>query len=67
MPALIDVKFLNQVRVATIGNLMALDIKRHLGEDDNFKMEGDLLYFEARLYIPKVRHSFEFFNFAMTF
>ena len=53
MPAPIDVDFLNQVRVATIGNLVALDIKRHLGKDDKFKVGGDLLYFEERLFIPK--------------
>ena len=32
---------------------MALDIKRHLGKDDKFKVEGDLLYFEERLFIPE--------------
>ena len=52
MPAPIDVDFLNQVRIATIGDLVALDIKRHLGKDDKFKVEGDLLYFEERLFIP---------------
>ena len=43
MPTPIDVDFLNQVRVATIGDLMALDIKRHLSKDKKFKVEGDLL------------------------
>lgn len=46
MPAPIDVDVLNQVRVATIGDLVALNIKCHLGKNDKFKVEGDLLYFE---------------------
>ena len=50
MPTPIDVDFLNQVCVATIGDLVTLDIKRHLGKYDKFKMEGDLLYFKVRLF-----------------
>ena len=48
----IDTNFLNEVRAATIKDSMALDIKQRIS-DDKFKVEGDLLYFEERLYIPK--------------
>ena len=46
MPTPIDVDFLNQVRVATIGDHVALDIKHRLNKDNKFKVEGDFLYFE---------------------
>ena len=48
----INVGFLNEVRIATIKDSVAHDIKQRT-KDDKFKMEGDLLYFEERLYIPK--------------
>ena len=48
----IDTDFLDQVRTATIGDSVALEIKKHT-DNDKFKVEGDLLYFEERLYIPK--------------
>jgi hypothetical protein len=47
-----DADFLNQIRVATIEDFVARDIKQH-SNDDKFKVEGDLLYFEERLYIPQ--------------
>lgn len=47
----IDVDFLNQVRAATINDSVALDIKQRVN-DDKFKVEEGLLYFEERLYIP---------------
>jgi hypothetical protein len=53
MPVPINVDFLNQVCVATIGDLVSLDIKCHLDKDDKFKVEGDLLYFKERLFIPE--------------
>ena len=48
----IDVDFLDQVRATTIEDSVALDIKQHVN-DDKFKVEGELLYFEERLHIPK--------------
>lgn len=48
----IDADFLNQIRTATIEDSVALEIKKR-ADNDKFKMEGDLLYFEERLYIPK--------------
>ena len=48
----IDADFLDQVRTATIENSVALDTKQPVN-DDKFEVEGDLLYFEERLYIPK--------------
>ena len=48
----IDADFLNQVRAATLEDSIALDIKQR-ADNDQFKVEGDLLYFEERLYIPK--------------
>ena len=48
----IDADFLDQVRTATIEDSVALEIKKR-ADDDKFKVEGDLLYFEERLYIPK--------------
>jgi len=48
----VDVDFLNEVRAATIEDFVALDIKQRVN-DDKFKVEGDLLYFEEQLYIPK--------------
>jgi hypothetical protein len=48
----IDTDFLDQVRTATIGDFVALEIKKR-ANNDKFKVEGDLLYFEERLYIPK--------------
>jgi hypothetical protein len=48
----IDTDFLDQVRTATIKDSVALEIKKR-ADDDKFKVEGDLLYFEERLYIPK--------------
>ena len=48
----IDVDFLNEVRAATIEDSVALDIKQR-ANDDKFNVEGDLLYFEEQLYIPK--------------
>ena len=48
----IDADFLNQVCAATIEDSIALDIKQR-ADDDQFKVEGDLLYFEEQLYIPK--------------
>ena len=47
-----DADFLNQVRATTIEDSIALDIKQHTN-NDKFKVEGDVLYFEGRLYIPK--------------
>ena len=57
----INADFLNQVCTATIKASIALDIKQHVN-DDKFKVEGDLLYFEERLYIPNDQHGFEFSN-----
>jgi len=51
MPTPIDVDFLNQVCVTTIENFVAFNIKRRFGEDNKFKVEGDFLYFEERLFI----------------
>ena len=48
----IDANFLDQVRAATIEDFVALDIKQCVN-DNKFKVEGELLYFEERLYIPK--------------
>ena len=48
----IDADFLNQVRTATIEDSLARDIKQR-SDDDKFKVERDLLYFEERLYIPQ--------------
>ena len=48
----IDDNFLNQVRIATMKDFVALNIKQYVN-NDKFKVEGDLLYFEERLYIPK--------------
>ena len=54
VPTSIDVNFLDQVRVASIQDNVFLDIKRRPNhEEDKFKLEGDLLYFEERLYIPE--------------
>jgi hypothetical protein len=50
--ATIDANFFNEVHVTTIKDSMALNIKQR-ANDDKFKVEGDLLYFEERLYIPK--------------
>jgi hypothetical protein len=36
----------------TIEDSVALEIKKR-ADNDKFKVEGDLLYFEERLYIPK--------------
>ena len=47
-----DANFFNQVQTATIEDSIALDIKQHTN-NDKFKVEGDVLYFEGRLYIPK--------------
>jgi hypothetical protein len=47
-----DADFLNQVRAATLKDSVAINIKQR-DDDDKFKVEGDLLYFEERLYIPK--------------
>lgn len=43
----------DQVCAATIGDLMALHIKRHHGKGNKFKVEKKLLYSEERIYIPK--------------
>jgi hypothetical protein len=48
----IDAYFLNQIRAATIEDFVARDIK-HTSNDDKFKVEDDLLYFEEWLYIPQ--------------
>ena len=48
----IDADFLDQVRTATVEDSVALEIKKRT-DNDKFKVEGDLLYFEERLYIPK--------------
>ena len=48
----IDADFLNQVRAATIEDPVAIDIKK-CANSNQFKTDGDLLYFEERLYIPK--------------
>lgn len=48
----IDDDFLNHVCVATIENSIALDIKQYI-DNNKFKVEGDLLYFEEWLYILK--------------
>ena len=48
----IDADFLNQVRAATLEDSEAINIKQR-NDDNKFKVEGDLLYFEERLYIPK--------------
>ena len=48
----IDNDFLDQVRAATVEDSVALDIQRR-NDDDKFKVERGLLYFEERLYIPK--------------
>ena len=48
----IDADFLDQVRTMTIEDSVALEIKKR-ADNDKFKVEGDLLYFEERLYIRK--------------
>ena len=48
----IDADFVDQVCAATVEDSVALDIKQRIN-DDKFKVEGELLYFEKRLYIPK--------------
>ena len=48
----IDVDFLDQVRAATLKDSVAFDINQRV-DDDKFKVEGELLYFEEQLYIPK--------------
>ena len=48
----IDANFLNQMRTAPIDDSLARDIKQR-DNDDMFKVERDLLYFEDRLYIPQ--------------
>ena len=50
--ASINADFLNQVCTATIEDSLARDIKQ-CSDDDKFKVERDLLYFEKRLYIPQ--------------
>ena len=47
----IDADFLDQIRTATIEDSVALEIKKH-ADNDKFKVEGDLLYFEEQLYTP---------------
>lgn len=47
----IDADFVNQVRVATIEDFVALDVKERV-DNEKFMVEDDLLYFEERLYIP---------------
>ena len=47
-----DADFLNQVRAATIEDSVALDIKQR-ANNDKVKVDGDVLYFEERLYIPE--------------
>ena len=48
----IDVDLLNQVRAAIVDDSITVDIKQCIN-DDKFKVEGDLLYFEECLYILK--------------
>jgi hypothetical protein len=48
----IDADFLSQVRAATIEDSVARDIRQY-SNGNKFKVEGDLLYFEERLYIPQ--------------
>jgi hypothetical protein len=47
-----DADFLDQVRTTIVKDSVALEIKKRI-DNDKFKVEGDLLYFEERLYIPK--------------
>jgi len=39
--------------LATIKDFVALHIKCQLGEDNKFKVEGDILYFEEHIFIPE--------------
>ena len=48
----IDVDFFDQVCATTIEDFIALDIKQHVN-NDKFKVEEELLYFEEQLYIPE--------------
>ena len=48
----IDVDFLDQVCVVTVKDSVALDIKQRVN-NDKFKVERKLLYFEEQLCIPK--------------
>jgi hypothetical protein len=48
----ININFLNQVCVATIKDLVAVDIKQYV-DNNKFKVEENLSYFGEQLYIPK--------------
>jgi len=48
-----DQLHLNQVRVITIEDFVALDINHHLSEDNKFKVKGNLLYSKETFVYPR--------------
>ncbi|GGS30672.1 hypothetical protein GCM10010252_78350 [Streptomyces aureoverticillatus] len=62
----IDDGFLSEVRTAIIEDFIVFDIKQRV-DNDKFKVEGDFLYFEERLYIPKGPTRFRVLQFRYDF